>query len=69
MKHLDHNGPPDAQSGDPKWMKQADLERLIADHYQGRLNKDQSAPVKSTVRGYAVAWLAELRASRMQADN
>jgi hypothetical protein len=64
MKKLDDNGLPDAQSGDPEWSSQADLERFIADEVAERLGSAQRQPAESTIRKRAVKWIAEFRSAR-----
>ena len=64
MEKLDSDGLPDAQSGDPSWSGQADLERYIADKVATRLSSEQTQPAESTVRDWAVKWIAEFRSVR-----
>lgn len=64
MKKLDDDGLPDAQSGDPSWCGQADLERYIADEVAKRLGSAQTPPAESTVREWAVKWIAEFGSAR-----
>lgn len=64
MRKLDEDGLPDAQSGDPNWSDQADLERFIADRVAERLDAGQPQPVVSTVRNRAVKWMAKFRSAR-----
>lgn len=68
MKKLDDDGLPDAQSGDPRWSGQADLERYIADEVAKRLSSEQSQPAESTVREWAVKWTDEFRSARLAED-
>jgi hypothetical protein len=63
---LEYLGQPGADSGDPKWRNQADIERLIAEVMVRALGAEADQPNESRLRHYAGLWLREWRADRQR---